>query len=96
MDNACIDYHQDSYVQFFFDELNSFLKKKSGGVHAFLQFFNKNEEKLFVSANYSVNSVTVLTIHKAKGLEFPLIIYPFANSKTHVRSKKKIHYYFNI
>ena len=96
LDNACIDYHQDSYVQFFFDELNSFLKKKSGGVHAFLQFFNKNEEKLFVSANYSVNSVTVLTIHKAKGLEFPLIIYPFANSKTHVRSKKKIHYYFNI
>ena len=96
LDNACIDYHQDSYVQFFFDELNSFLEKKSGGVHAFLQFFNKNEEKLFVSANYSVNSVTVLTIHKAKGLEFPLIIYPFANSKTHVRSKKKIHYYFNI
>ena len=32
LDNACIDYHQDSYVQFFFDELNSFLKKKSGGV----------------------------------------------------------------
>ncbi|MBU87130.1 MAG: hypothetical protein CMC53_03470 [Flavobacteriaceae bacterium] len=96
LDNVNIDYHQDSYVQFFLNELHGFLKKKAGGIHSFLQFFNKYEKKLFVSAKNSDNSVTVLTIHKAKGLEFPLIIYPFADSKTHVRSQKKIHYSFNI
>lgn len=27
------------------------------------------------------DAVKIMTIHKSKGLEFPVVIYPFANSK---------------
>ncbi len=89
-----LDFRYDIYVEFFYNELFAFFKNKKGNSKDFLQFFEKNKEKLYVSLNDTNNSVSVLTIHKSKGLEFPLIIYPFADSKAHFRSNKKICYPF--
>ena len=49
----------------------------------FLNFWNKNNSKIKIPSGNSKSATKVLTIHKAKGLEFPVVIYPFVNSVTH-------------
>ena len=89
-----LDFRHDIYTQFFYNELFTFFKNKKGNANDFLCFFEKNKDKLYITLNDTNNAVSVLTIHKSKGLEFPLIIYPFADSKAHIRSNKKIVYPF--
>ena len=56
----------------------------------FLSYWEKEKEKIKLATKANGRSVQVLTIHKSKGLEFPIIIYPFADSETYRnRSTKK-------
>jgi len=46
-------------------------------ISRFLEYFrNELAENLFVQVSSS-DSIRVLTIHKSKGLEFPVVIIPF-------------------
>ncbi|MBW6490249.1 MAG: UvrD-helicase domain-containing protein [Lentimicrobium sp.] len=66
------------YIRFFLDEVLNFTSKGTSGVAAFLEFWEQNSNKLSVILPASRDSVQVMTIHKAKGLEFPVVIFPFA------------------
>lgn len=69
-----------SLYQGFFMRLLEIIKEKEedySGISSFLEFFEDIEEKeLYVRASRT-NSVKITTIHKAKGLEFPVVIMPF-------------------
>ena len=55
-----------------------------------MSYWEKEKEKIKLATKASGHSVQVLTIHKSKGLEFPIVIYPFADSETYRnRSTKK-------
>jgi ATP-dependent exoDNAse (exonuclease V) beta subunit len=71
----------DVYVQFFLDTLLSFISKNSSGLSGFLEWWEKKKESKSVIVPEGINAVRVMTIHKSKGLEFPVVIYPFANSR---------------
>jgi ATP-dependent exoDNAse (exonuclease V) beta subunit len=66
--------------QGFFMRLLELIKEKEGDypvVSKFLDHFEEMSEKdLFVNVKHA-DSVTIMTIHKAKGLEFPVVIVPF-------------------
>jgi ATP-dependent exoDNAse (exonuclease V) beta subunit len=52
-------------------------EKENAGIGAFLEYFDAAEDRdLYVNVTDS-DAVTVLTVHKAKGLEFPVVIMPF-------------------
>ena len=67
----------DAYLQFFLDLILDFSLKKTEGLNAFLQYWEEKKDKLSIVVSSEKNAVNIMTIHKSKGLEFPVVIYPF-------------------
>jgi ATP-dependent exoDNAse (exonuclease V) beta subunit len=65
----------DAYVQFFLDEV-LVQQKKEASVQDLLDFWNYKKDKLSVVSSENDNAVQIMTIHKSKGLEFPVVIFP--------------------
>ncbi|MDY8135123.1 UvrD-helicase domain-containing protein [Aquimarina sp. 2201CG5-10] len=68
-----------AYLQFFLDVVFSFTQKHTEGIIGFLSYWNQKKDKLSIIAPEEEEAIRIMTIHKAKGLEFPCVIYPYAN-----------------
>ena len=67
----------DAFLNYFMEEV---FKSQSGineGIADFLTYWDTKQDKLAVMS-VSGNAVKIMTIHKSKGLEFPVVIYPEA------------------
>lgn len=80
----------DAYVQFFLDFVFEYTQKKNAGITGFLEKWEQKKDSLSIVAPEGEDAVQIMTIHKAKGLEFPVVIYPFANNKIQDVSREKI------
>jgi len=65
----------DAYVQFFLDEI-LIQQQKESNIQDFLNFWDLKKESLSIVSSENPDSVKIMTIHKAKGLEFPVVIFP--------------------
>lgn len=66
----------DAYLQYFLDVILEFQTQRGSDSIGFLEFWEQKKEKLSISMPEGKNAVQIMTIHKAKGLQFPVIIYP--------------------
>lgn len=71
----------DAYLQFLLDFIYETSQGEQTGIFSFLEIWQRKKEKLSIIAPQSEDAVEIMTIHKAKGLEFQVVIYPFAHSK---------------
>lgn len=71
------DSTSDSFLNYLLDEMFSWQTTGKEGIMDFLDFWNKKKNKLAVKS-ISGNAVRIMTIHKSKGLEFNVVIYPEA------------------
>ena len=65
------------FVQAFMDQLQNWVQINGNNLRNFLKFWDEKAE-IFIGSPENAASVRVLTIHKSKGLEFPHVIFPFA------------------
>ncbi|CAA0218676.1 UvrD-helicase domain-containing protein [Tenacibaculum maritimum] len=66
----------DAYIQFFLDVVIE-QQRKGTAIQDFLDFWERKKETLSIIAPENTNAVQVMTIHKSKGLEFPVVIFPY-------------------
>lgn len=71
----------NAYIQFYLDFVYESSQKDTSGIYDFLQLWEQKKDDLSIVVPKGEDAVQIMTIHKAKGLEFPIVIYPFANSK---------------
>lgn len=65
----------DAYVQFFLDEVLT-QQRKEASVQDLLDYWELKKEALSVVSSENKDAVKIMTIHKSKGLEFPVVIFP--------------------
>nr|MBP9601226.1 UvrD-helicase domain-containing protein [Lutibacter sp.] len=67
----------DSNVQFFLDIVFEYQQKREVSIQGFLDFWDSKKDSLSIVAPEAKNAVRIMTIHKSKGLEFPVVIVPY-------------------
>ena len=64
------------FIQAFMDTIREWSEVNGNNLRYFLQSWE--EDKRCISSPQNSNAITVLTIHKSKGLEFPYMVFPYA------------------
>jgi len=66
----------DTRMQAFLDFLYEFSQGKDSSLSGFIEHWNLKKENLSVPAMRDEQAVQIMTVHKSKGLEFPVVIVP--------------------
>ena len=68
----------DPFLAFFMDAVFEYSEKFNPGIEDFLDWWQKEHHNFSLELPAGLNAVQVMTIHRSKGLQFPVVIYPFA------------------
>ena len=67
----------DVFIQSFLDFVLEYEQKRGFGLNDFLEHWERKQNSLSVSVPEGQDAVKIMTIHKSKGLEFPVVIFPY-------------------
>jgi len=70
------------FLQTLIDKAGELKTSLSNDLSNFLLWWNEKGYKTSVSINENLNSISLLTVHKAKGLEFKAVLLPYFDWKT--------------
>jgi ATP-dependent exoDNAse (exonuclease V) beta subunit len=73
----------NAYIQFYLDVVLDFTQKKGSDIVAFLDYFDKKKDDLTIISPQGQEAVQIMTVHKSKGLEFPVVIFPYVDRDIH-------------
>ncbi|HCX99897.1 MAG TPA: hypothetical protein DG754_07140, partial [Bacteroidales bacterium] len=68
-----------AYLAELHEHMATITSKGGGDVNRFLTWWQEKNEKLSLTVPETTNALSITTIHKSKGLEFPVVIIPYAN-----------------
>ena len=74
-----LDASGTTYIISLLDFVNEYNYRHNNNFGSFLELYESKEESLNVISSDNTNAVEILTIHKSKGLEFPIVIFPYAD-----------------
>lgn len=64
------------FIQAFMDEVQSYSSRNGNNLASFLEYWDGKDPS--IASPEDANSIRILTIHKSKGLQFPHVIFPYA------------------
>lgn len=65
------------YLQAFQDAILDYSKNERGDIPSFLEWWDEVKDKKTIQVSDENDAIKIMTIHKSKGLEFPIVIVPF-------------------
>ena len=68
----------DPFLDQLLNTVHHYLKKNTSSIQLFVEFYENKKESISVNLGSVGNAIQVMTIHKSKGLQFPVVIIPFA------------------
>ncbi len=71
--------HADTYVQKFLDLVLEYERDNGSSLPAFIEYWMEDGVNSSLSISDSTDAIKLMTVHKAKGLQFPVVIMPYAN-----------------
>jgi ATP-dependent exoDNAse (exonuclease V) beta subunit len=74
-------HREDAYNNAFLEQVFRFSKYEND-VFAFLDWWEMRQDKLSVQTSEATDAVRILTIHKSKGLQYPIVFLPFVQWST--------------
>ncbi|MDG1571601.1 UvrD-helicase domain-containing protein [Robiginitalea sp. M366] len=80
----------DAYLVALLDLAQEISRKQDSSLATFLRYWEAKADTLSIAAPEGRDAVRLMTIHKAKGLEFPVVIYPFADTQIYKEQRPRI------
>ncbi len=77
----------DIYLQFLLEEFHKKLINNTLHTDTLMDWWDTKGYETSVVFPDTIDAVQIMTIHKSKGLEFPVVIYPFANTEVKLRNE---------
>lgn len=74
-----VDPAQDAFVLGLLNEAHLFTQEQGGSPLAFLDHWERVAAKRSVGGTDNPNAIRVMTVHASKGLQFPVVIVPYAD-----------------
>lgn len=71
----------DPYIITLLNIVYDYMVKNSSSITKFIDWWNENKDSKSLNMPDEIDGVQLLTVHKSKGLQFPIVIYPFANDE---------------
>ncbi len=72
------DPNELSFITSFLDQVQEFTTKNSSNLTIFLNYWEDNLSNKKIVINEDYEGIRIMSIHKSKGLEYPVVIIPFA------------------
>jgi ATP-dependent exoDNAse (exonuclease V) beta subunit len=67
------------HLIYFMDEVLEYARKEGNDLNGFLIYWAEHRAKRSIALTENRDAIRILTVHKSKGLEFPVVIHPFAD-----------------
>ncbi len=77
-----LELEMDEYLEFLLDQLAQRAQSIGFQPAEMRRWWEKAKDKLCINAAGANDAVKMMTVHRSKGLEFPVVIYPRFNSQT--------------
>lgn len=79
---ASLNLKRGAYLMKFLDYIEKYKNRLGNNLKYFLEYWEENKSKVNVEGESSKEQIRVMTMHKSKGLEFPIVLIPFFPKKT--------------
>ncbi len=85
-----LDAQTDSYTLRFQDVVMQHAQNATNAIVDFLDFWNEQKHKISILPPDGIDAVKIYSIHKSKGLQFPVVIIPFCDWKMSPKTRSLI------
>lgn len=84
----------DAFVVGYLETVFNYTTSHNSGVMGFLSYWEEKKDGLSIHAPLQKDAVQIMTIHKSKGLEFPIVIFPYADAN--LSSLQNEHHWYDV
>jgi ATP-dependent exoDNAse (exonuclease V) beta subunit len=80
---------KDPYLHHFVDVVFDYQSNRQSDIKFFLEYFEENKKNIALQLPETKSAVKIMTIHKSKGLEFPVVILPKLDLSIRINNRAK-------